>query len=1103
MPGDLWIADSRGRRRPAADHRVGTETDPQFSPDGTQIAFTGEYDGNVDVYVVPAAGGVPRRLTYHPGYDGLKGWTPDGKRVLFSSGRNSYSWTSRLFTLPVEGGTLPDAVPLPMAEEGSYAPDGARLAYVPLARAFQSWKRYRGGRATPIWIATLSDSRIEKIPRKDSNDFNPMWVGDTVYFLSDRNGPVTLFSYDTGAKKVTQVLKNQGLDLKAASAGAGAIAYERFGAIHLYDLKTGQAKRVDIRVNGDLPELRPRFEKITGSALRGGGLSPAGARVVFEARGEIFTVPAKKGDPRNLTNTPGVAERDPAWSPDGKTIAYFSDESGEYALHLRDQTGRGEVRKISLGSPPSFFYAPRWSPDSKKIALFDRRLELSIVDVAAAAGTALPPPRRRVDTALFDSLNFAQVWSPDGRWLAYTRRLPNKMSAVFVHDTTTGKNHQITDGMSDAVSPDWDKGGKYLYFLASTDVGPTLGFIDMSGRFNRPVTRSAYVVVLRNDLPSPLAPESDEEKASAAADTPPDPARDTVPAEKATSGDTGAGGDTPGDKKDADEKKASPPAPVRIDLDGIDQRVLALPIPPRNYTGLAAGKDGAVFVAESPAVAVPGAPGRTLHKFDLATRKNEKFLENVNGFTISQDREKMLVSQGAQTPRLSIVSTAKPPSGGDDTSVLNLDGLEVRVDPQAEWRQMFREVWRIERDFFYDPNYHGLNLAAAEKRYAPYLDGLASRADLNYLFSEMLGELSVGHLYVGGGSSPEVRRVRGGLLGADFTIENGRYRFARVYGGENWNPDLRAPLTQPGVNVRAGEYLLEVNGRDVRAADNLYRFLENTADKQVVLKVGPNPSPAAAREVTVVPVESEVALRNLAWIEENRRKVARMTNNRVAYVYLPDTGGGGYTPSTATSTPRRTARAWSWTSASTAGARRPITSLTPCAARSSTTGAHATGRTSPPRAWPLRPQGDDHHEYAGSGGDAMPWYFRKMGIGPLIGKRTWGGLVGIGGYPTLLDGARSPRRTSPSGTRTAGGTWKTGRRPRHRGGVRPAGVAAGPRPAARKGGRRRDGGTGQKAAAPAQKARIPQLPSPDNGGRDHRGGSPAGREVARAAPHHL
>src|SRR5271157_1467080 len=501
--GDLWSVSKEGGVAQRLTAGNGVASRPVFSPDGSEIAFTGAYDGNADVYVIPASGGTPRRLTYHPSADYAVGWTRDGKRVLFASTRSSHVGYSQLFTVSREGG-FPSELPLPIAAEGSYSPDGKELAYVPRDHAFEIWKRYRGGRTSPIWIAKLSDSSVTVIPRDNSNDFNPLWVGDRIFFLSDRQGPITLFSYDTRTKSVNQVLKNDGLDFKYASAGPGAIVIEQFGALYLYDLKSGKERKLDIRVEADLQELRPHFLKVA-SRISNAGLSPTGKRAAFEARGEILTVPAEKGDIRNITNKPGADERSPAWSPEGDRIAYFSDESGEYALYIKNQNGLGEAQKIDLGSPGSFFYFPTWAPDGKKIAYTDKRLNLWYVDLDKKK-----PVRVFHDRFTGPQQIFRAAWSPDSKWLAYTQQELSHMRSVFLYSLETGESRRVTDGMSDSFSPVFDKGGKYLYLLASTDTGPTLD--DSMLSMDRPVTSDVYITVLRKDLPSPLAPESDEEK---------------------------------------------------------------------------------------------------------------------------------------------------------------------------------------------------------------------------------------------------------------------------------------------------------------------------------------------------------------------------------------------------------------------------------------------------------------------------------------------------------------------------------------------------------------------------------------------------------------
>jgi tricorn protease len=994
---ELWSVPRNGGDAKRLTAGPGLKTNPKFSPDGSQIAFTAEYDGNVDVFTVPAEGGVPKRVTFHPAPDIVLGWTPDGSRILFSSPRASFSRFFELFTVAPGAGGLPDKLPLPMGFEGSYSPDGQHLAYVPIGRAFTAWKRYRGGQATPIWIVTLANGHTEKIPREGSNDYNPMWSGDKIYFLSDRNGPVSLFSYDPRSKEVKQVVENQGLDLKSASDGPGAIVYEQFGALNLYDLKSSKTNRVNVRISGDLLETREHLLDVS-KRLHNAHISPTGARAVFEARGEILTVPAEKGDVRNLTNTTAVMERDPAWSPDGKTIAYFSDESGEYALHSAPQSGLGEVKKIALGEKPGFYFTPRWSPDSKKIAYVDSHLTIWYIDLEQKKPV-------KVDKDLYWTWaaggELTPVWSPDSKWLAYARRLKNYMAAIHVYSLADGNTTQVTDGMSDCRYPVFDKDGKYLYFSASTDAGASLE-PDIHS-FSRPVSRSVYVAVLSKSQASPLAPESDEEK-------------DAKPA----------------DKKDDDKKPAE--VAVQIDFDNISQRILALPLPPRRYTGLQIGKTGVLFAIEAP-TPIPGTQtgplDLTVHRFDLKTRKSDVAIGGVRSFEISQNGEKMLYRQGDRwviaAPKPMATGSGAPPtppppaSASDGT--LKTEGIQVRVDPRKEWKQMYHEVWRIERDFFYDPNYHGLNLEAAEKKYQPYLESISSRTELNYLFQEMLGELTIGHLGAGGGDTPDVKRVPTGLLGADYKIENGRYRFVRVFNGENWNPQLKAPLTQPGVNVAAGEYLLAVNGQDLRASDNIYSLFENTSGKSVVLKVGSDPSGTGAREVTVVPVSDEGRLRNLAWIEDNRRKVDQMTNGRVAYIYMPDTSTGGYinfnryffaqVGKEAAIVDERFNAGGALATDIIEYLKRPLMSLV--ATRDGADESQPQGAIFGPKVMII-------NEFAGSGGDAMPWYFHRAGVGKLIGKRTWGGLVGRAVSPELMDGGFA---TAPSsGVWNPNGEWE-------------------------------------------------------------------------------
>ncbi len=992
--GEIWIVSRDGgdatRLVTGSDRLSG----PIFSPDGESVAYSGDYHGNEDVYVVPAAGGEPERLTYHPGADVAIGWTPDGKNVLFTSQRARYSDPAQFFTMPLRGRGFPTELPLPMGADGSYSPDGKELAYVPIFQWEPYWKDYRGGQTTPIWIANLSDSSITKIPRDNSNDRNPMWVGKTIYFLSDRNGPFTLFAYDIVSGKVTEVIHNTGFDIISAGAGPGGIVYDQFGSLHIYDFATHTAHEVHVRIAADMPQLQPRFEKMTADDLQYPAISPTGKRAVFQAHGQIVTVPAEKGDVRDLTPVSGVANREPAWSPDGKSIAWFSDESGEYELHIGGQLGLGKVRKITLDHPPSYYYNLAWSPDSKKIAYSDKRLNLWYLDLTNGAPV-------KVDTDYYEDDPLKAHWSPDSRWLTYDRILPNMLHAIFVYSTATRKPVQITDGMSDAQYPVFDKSGKYIYFAASTDYGLTAGDSDMSG-LSRPVTFSVYAVVLQTNVPSPVAPQSDDENSDENANESDDESTMAVNDDEATprtskqSTNNAASSTKKGEKEN---KTNETPVTVTIDFTNVLQRIVSLPIPAKNYEKLEAGDNGILFLVEGPAVInTPAEESLSVQRFDLEKRKTEQILDGIKSFALSANGKRMLYRKG---DTFYIADSAKAPA---DAKALKTEGVEVYVDPRAEWRQMYHEVWRIERDFFYNPHFNGLDIKEAERVYAPFLDRVASRDDLNDLFRQMIGNLAIGHLWVKGGTEPKMEEVNVGLLGADYEVAHDRYRFKHIYSGQNWNPDLQAPLTQPGVNVQAGDYLLAVNGRELTAADHLYSFFQETAGKQIVIKVGPHPNYKGSRDVTVVPVDSEFALRNYAWIEGNRRKVDEMTGGRVAYVYLPDTMFGGYknfnryffsqTDKQAAIIDERFNHGGYLADYIVDYLRRPILN------RVMTREGHDISE-------PLGifgPKVMIINQFAGSGGDALPWYFRKLQIGPLVGMKTWGGLVGIGGYPQLIDG---------------------------------------------------------------------------------------------------
>jgi tricorn protease len=972
--GDLWIVNRGGAEARKLTSDEGVESSPAFSPDGKLIAFSAQYDGNTDVYVVPVEGGAPKRLTWHPGPDMVRGFTPDGTSVLFTSSRAVFTDRySQLYTVPAGGNGPEEALKIPNASNGSYSPDGARIAYNPLFKAFTQWKQYRGGTVSTLWIFRLSDNSVEKIPQPEGrcNDADPMWMDDSIYFRSDRNGEFNIFAYDLKSKNLKQLTQHNDFPVQYASSGDGRIIYEQAGYIHILDPKKGKSSRIAIGVATDLVETRPRFVK-GFRYVRNGSISPTGARAVLEFRGEIITVPAEKGDARIITSTPGVNERSPQWSPDGKSIAYFSDESGEYELHVRGQDGKGDVRKFKLNGA-GFYDRPVWSPDSEKIAYADNSWSLYWIDLKSgtikkiASDYQLGPQR---------GLTVYRAFSPDSKWIVYTLGTKTNFQTVYAYSIEQDKSSAITDGLSDVSEPVFDADGKYLYLFCSTDAGPVRQWFDMSNADIR-LTRSLYLVVLRKDLPSPLAKESDEEKGVQKEEKP----------------------------KSKEEPKSDAAEPFVIDFDGIQNRILALPIPAGEYSNLLAGAAGQIyFMKTTSPVAEPtgqGILGNELHRYDLAKRKDDIILSGLTGYRISADNKKIMYD-GRESTFIQPLSDKIQSGQGK----INIDAIEAYVDPRAEWTQIFNEAWRINRDYFYASNMHGADWNAMRQKYSVFLPDLAVRSDLNRVIQWMCSELGVGHHRVAGGDSfYQPKNVPGGLLGADYIIENNRYRFKKVYGGLNWNPELRSPLTEPGVDAKAGEYLLAVQGKDLRPPTNLFSMFENTAGKIIEISVGPNPDRSGSRTVSVVPVAVEGALRNRDWVEGNIRKVDDATNGRVAYVYVPNTSTLGHTYFKRYFYPQAHKDAIIVDERFNGGGsvadyyidnlRKPLIAYwnTRYGADLKTPSASIQG----PKVMLI-------DETAGSGGDLLPWMFRKFKLGKLIGKRTWGGLVGTLGFPVLMDG---------------------------------------------------------------------------------------------------
>lgn len=965
--GDIWLAGKDGSNPRRITVNPDVEAEPMLSPDGKWIAFSGNYDGNNDVYIVSVNGGIPRRITFHPANDIVRGWHGNDK-ILFSSGRESYSARfHKLFETDINGG-LPQALKMPEAHQGNISPDGKYTAYIkspdPTERAgiYRPFKHYRGGNMPKIWIFNNQTQETVEVPAAGANNTRPVWLGNAVYFLSDRNGTTNVFRYQLSDKQLTQITSHKDFDVKTLSSDGAGLVYEQAGKIHLWE--NGRAKDLDIALQADLPYKRPHW--VGDNSVRNMQISPTGVRAVVEARGEILTIPAEKGDIRNLTNTTGAHERDPSWSPDGKWIAYFSDESGEYSLKLRDQKAEKPAITISLGEP-SFYYDLIWSPDSKKILYRDKHLRLYYIDIDAKKPVL-------IDEDNYDrpDQSFAASWSQDSRWITYHKRLPNIMHAVFIYDVSAGKTNQITDGRSEASQPTFSRDGKYLFFTASTNYALNTGWLDMTN-YERDVQSSIYAVVLSNEAPSLLAPESDEE--------------------------TIKGTDAPAKPAAADTSKAAKDKTknIRIDLQNIDQRIVALPLPAKAYTRLNASVDGKLLYLE----------GGNLNAFDIAKRKSEVLINTISNYVISADGKKLLYASGGS---LGIVSASSKSTNSDGR--LNVSGIRIKVDPEAEWKQMFNELWRIERDFFYVANMHGADWKAIRNKYEKFLPYVSHREDLNYLFNEMMSELVIGHNYVGLGDAPSPVSVNVGLLGADYSIENGHYRFRKIYSGLNWNPQFQAPLTQPGIQVKEGDYLLAVDGKPLDANDNVYSLFQNTAGKQVRILVNSQPNTTGAKEFTVVPTSSEVNLRLMDWVEGNRRRVDQLSNGQLAYVYMPNTGSDGYTFFNRYYFSQLDKKGVVLDERFNGGGSAADYVIDLMNRDLMNYWATRDGRpqTTPGNAI-FGPKVMVTNGYAGSGGDLMPFLFREKKMGQLVGTTTMGILVGIYSYPVLMDGgyATAPR----------------------------------------------------------------------------------------------
>jgi tricorn protease len=968
--GDIWVVSKDGGVAHRLSTPKGEESFPRFSPDGARIAFTGNYDGNQDVFVMPTRGGLPTRLTHHPDPDRMLDWYPDGQSILFATPMTSEKQRFRkLFRVSVSGG-LPEVLPVPYGEFGAISPDGSTLAYQPLSREFRTWKRYRGGTAPEIWLFGLEDFQARNLTKNDANDGQPMWHGSTLYFLSDRDGNfrANIWAYDLDTDILRQVTHFEDFDIHFPAIGPEDMVFENGGRLYVMDLATETARAVEVRVVTDRATLRPHPVKV-GDRLAGGDISPSGKRAVLAARGEIFSLPAEHGVVRNMTRTSGVAERQPAWSPDGKTIAYFSDRTGEYELTIRPADGSGEETTLTeLG--PGFRYRPMWSPDSSKVVFIDNEQVIQIVDIESGSVTNVDEGIWMMEGAL---RNFAASWSSDSRWVAYSRGLENRQGAIFLFDTSSGERHQVTAGYVSCSSPVFDPEGTYLYFLSDRSFRPIYSEIDRTWIY--PNTTKIVAVPLNAEVPSPLAPRNDVE--------------DNGKDEEEKKED--------GEKEDSDEEKKS--KVVKIDLEGFEARAVVLPPDAGNYTGLAAVK-GKVLYQRRPRTG-SSEDSSPIAFWDLEDREEKTVLDDADGFSVSADGKKMIVAANSSVAIVDVAPKQKM------DRPLATSSMEMTVDPAAEWRQIFTDAWRIERDYFYDPNMHGVDWQSMRERYGALLDDVITRWDLNFIIGELIGELNTSHSYRGGGDVERGKRRGVGLLGVDWELVDGAYRIASIVAAAPWDAEVRSPLAEPGVDVDEGDFVLAVNGTPIDAAKDPWAAFEGLAESTVILTVNDAPDLDGAREVLVETLGSEARLRNLAWIERNRRKVDEATSGRVGYIYVPDTGRGGQTELVRMFRAQYAKEGLIIDERFNSGGQipdrfvellnRPLYNF--WAVRDgrdwqTPTIAHAGPKVMLINAW------------SGSGGDAFPYYFRAAGVGPLIGTRTWGGLIGISGAPSLIDGGR-------------------------------------------------------------------------------------------------
>lgn len=1014
--GDIWIAPKLGGTAMRLSSPKGPESFPRFSPDGTQLAFTGNYEGNEDIYIMPVSGGEPRRVTHHGAPDRVLGWYPDGKSLLFASKMEAFTErVGQLFKVSASGG-LPEKLPIAYGEFGAISPDGATLAFTSVTTDFATWKRYRGGMAPDIWLYHFEKGTSELISQHEASDSQPMWHGQMLYFLSDRDASQrqNLWAYDPATKAARQVTKFTDSDVRFPSMGPDDIVFENSGRLYLLDLSSEKIQEVAIEIITDRATLRPRVENVAGY-VRNSAISPTGKRVLFEARGDIFSVPTEEGVIRNLTESNGVAERYPAWSPDGRLVAYFSDRTGEYELTVRPADGKGEERTLTkLGA--GWKYQPFWSPDSRKVAFIDAAMRIHLHDLT------------KNETAVIDQQlwqyhgeleRFRVSWSSDSRWIAYSKDQENRQGAIILYDTAEGKAHQVTSGFHDDDLPVFDPEGRYLYYRSRRTFDPIYGELDNTWVYAN--GQELIAVPLRRDVASLLGPRNDEEPMRAPSEEEQEPKRvaetpkATPPAvvpEKAPEGaETKEIALREEKKPESAEKpnaeaKPAPAPPValsansrllQIDLEGFEDRAEVLPLGVGRYDDLLA-IPGKVIFRRAPR-AGSGSNSHPLCIYDIHKRRDEFILQDISGVDLSADGRRLLVGRGRTW---TVIDAAANQKFGD---ALPVGSLEMTVEPSKEWMQIFNDAWRIERDFFYDPQMHGVNWPTVRARYSRLLLESATRWDVNYVLGEMLGELSSSHTYRGGGDVDQAPARNVGYLGCDYTVEQGAYRIRRVLEVAAWDYAHRSPLRQPGVNIQQGDWLLAVNGRKLDVQENPWAAFQGLADRAVILTVNDKPTFEGAREVLVKTIADESRMRHLAWVEGNRRKVDQASGGKVGYIYVRNTAVDGqnelYRQFRAQFTKAALIIDERWNS----GGQIPDRFIELLGRRVTNYWGVRDGRDwQTPSVAHSGPKVMLVNGWSGSGGDCLPWMFRKAGLGTVIGQRTWGGLIGMTGAPLLIDG---------------------------------------------------------------------------------------------------